>query len=97
MSVLVRSGRSEATSRSGAAIATHRLALTDDAGGRFVTTRWWPGVGVVGGWRSVMRVPGCPAISVPVGFNDLGLPMGLQIIAPHQADTACQQLARDYE
>jgi len=52
---------------------------------------------VVGGWKSVMRVPGCPAISVPVGFNDLGLPMGLQIIAPHQADTACQQLARDYE
>jgi amidase len=40
---------------------------------------------------------GCPAISVPAGFNSAGLPMGLQIIGKAQADLAVLQLAYAYE
>jgi amidase len=40
---------------------------------------------------------GLPAISVPAGFNADGLPMGLQIIGPPQADTAVLALAALYE
>ena len=42
-------------------------------------------------------VPGtlldCPVIGVPVGFNDEGLPMGMQIIGKNHADFAVLQLA----
>jgi hypothetical protein len=40
---------------------------------------------------------GLPSISVPVGFNSDGLPMGLQIIGPAQADHAVLQLAYAHE
>lgn len=40
---------------------------------------------------------GLPAMSVPVGFNPAGLPMGLQIIGPAQADLAVLQLAHAHE
>ena len=36
-------------------------------------------------------------MSVPVGFNPRGLPMGLQIIGPAQADRAVLQLAYAHE
>ncbi|WLW64663.1 amidase [Achromobacter aegrifaciens] len=39
---------------------------------------------------------GCPVISVPVGFNAAGLPMGMQLIGPPQADLAVLQLAHAY-
>jgi amidase len=51
-------------------------------------------------WMEVMipvTMSGCPALSVPVGFNRFGLPMGLQIIARNDADQRCFQLARAYE
>jgi len=38
-----------------------------------------------------------PSMSVPVGFNAAGLPMGLQIIGPAQADQAVLQLAYAHE
>jgi amidase len=38
-----------------------------------------------------------PSLNVPVGFNDRGLPMGLQIVGRHQADFSCLQLAYAYE
>ena len=38
-----------------------------------------------------------PSLNVPVGFNDRGLPMGMQIVGRHQADFACLQLAYAYE
>ena len=47
---------------------------------------------VVGG-----TMAGCPVASVPAGFNDAGLPMGLQIIGKAQADLAVLQLAFAYE
>ncbi len=40
---------------------------------------------------------GCPTISVPVGFNAAGLPMGMQIIGRPKADLEVLQLARAYE
>ena len=40
---------------------------------------------------------GLPCISVPVGFNDAGLPMGLQLIGRPRGDRAVLQLAHAYE
>ncbi len=40
---------------------------------------------------------GCPVINVPVGFNDAGLPMGMQLIGRPRADLAVLQLAQGYE
>lgn len=40
---------------------------------------------------------GLPCISVPVGFDDRGLPMGMQLIGKPQGDFALLQLAHAYE
>ncbi len=40
---------------------------------------------------------GGPALAVPAGFGDNGLPMGLQIVGPNQAELACLQLAHAYD
>lgn len=40
---------------------------------------------------------GCPVISVPVGFNAQGLPMGMQLVGPPQADLDVLRLAHAYE
>ncbi|MCJ1888288.1 amidase [Pseudomonas sp. LA21] len=51
-------------------------------------------------WMEVVipgTLSGCPVINVPVGFNEQGLPMGVQIIGRHQADMAVLQLAHAYE
>jgi amidase len=40
---------------------------------------------------------GLPCISVPVGFNAAGLPMGLQLIGRPRADRAVLRLAHAYE
>jgi len=43
-----------------------------------------------------MNVWGLPAISVPCGFTQSGLPIGLQIIGPHGGETGVLQLAHAY-
>ncbi|MCY1392814.1 Acylamidase [compost metagenome] len=51
-------------------------------------------------WMEVVigaTLAGLPAMNVPVGFNPAGLPMGLQIIGPAQADLAVLQLAHAHE
>lgn len=51
-------------------------------------------------WMEVVipgTLSGCPVANVQVGFNEQGLPMGLQIIGKHQADMAVLQLAHAYE
>jgi len=48
-------------------------------------------------YRPPVTMAGCPALAVPAGFNAEGLPMGLQIIGPNQADLACLQLAASYD
>jgi amidase len=40
---------------------------------------------------------GHPVAGMPVGFDDRGLPMGIQIIGPGRADRAVLQLAYAYE
>ncbi len=40
---------------------------------------------------------GLPAISVPCGFTDDGLPVGLQIVGRHHHDFAVLQLAHAFE
>ncbi|HKI74650.1 MAG TPA: amidase [Pseudomonadales bacterium] len=44
-----------------------------------------------------ISVPGLPAISVPAGFTESGLPVGLQIVGRHHADLAVLQLAHAFE
>jgi amidase len=40
---------------------------------------------------------GLPAISVPVGFGESGLPMGMQLLGPPRADVDVLRLAHAYE
>ncbi len=40
---------------------------------------------------------GGPALAVPAGFGDNGLPMGLQIVGPNHAELACLELAHAYD
>jgi amidase len=40
---------------------------------------------------------GHPVLNVPVGFNQQGLPMGMQIIGRHHADLAVLQMGWSYE
>ena len=40
---------------------------------------------------------GLPCVSVPVGFNAAGLPMGMQLIGRPRGDMKLLRLARDYE
>jgi amidase len=51
-------------------------------------------------WMEVMvtvTMSGCPALNVPAGFNDKGLPMGLQIVAPNHCEQNCLELAYAYD
>jgi len=51
-------------------------------------------------WMEVVIGPtlaGLPTMSVPIGFNKAGLPMGLQLIGKPQADRAVLQLAYAHE
>ena len=51
-------------------------------------------------WMSVcsdITVTGLPAISVPAGFTDDGLPVGLQIVGRHQGEWSVLQLAHAFE
>jgi amidase len=51
-------------------------------------------------WMEVMipiSMSGCPALCAPVGFNQQGLPMGIQIVGPNHAEMACMQLAHAYD
>ncbi len=44
-----------------------------------------------------ISVTGHPAISVPCGFTEDGLPVGIQIVGRHQADFSVLQLAHAFE
>ena len=39
----------------------------------------------------------CPAISVPAGFSNNGLPVGLQIVGRHRGDWSVLQMAHAFE
>ncbi|MFJ5293872.1 MULTISPECIES: amidase [unclassified Streptomyces] len=44
-----------------------------------------------------LSVLGAPALSVPAGFTDAGLPVGLQIVGPPRADAAVLEVGAAYE
>ena len=51
-------------------------------------------------WMEVAAIgtmTGCPIISLPAGFGEKGLPMGLQVIGRPRDDLSLLQLARVYE
>jgi amidase len=45
----------------------------------------------------LITMSGCPALAAPAGFNDQGLPIGIQIVAPNRRELDCLQLAYAYE
>jgi amidase len=45
----------------------------------------------------LVTMSGCPALAAPAGFDDRGLPIGIQIIAPNRQELSCLQLAYAYE
>jgi amidase len=44
-----------------------------------------------------ITMAGSPALAVPAGFGDEGLPIGIQIVGPNHAELACLQLAHAYD
>ncbi|MEY2925994.1 MAG: hypothetical protein RL367_471 [Pseudomonadota bacterium] len=44
----------------------------------------------------LITMSGCPALAVPAGFSESGLPVGLQIVAPINHERACLQLGHGY-
>jgi amidase len=44
-----------------------------------------------------ITVTGCPAISVPAGTTRDGLPVGIQMVAPHGADRRLLEVASAFE
>jgi aspartyl-tRNA(Asn)/glutamyl-tRNA(Gln) amidotransferase subunit A len=51
----------------------------------------------VGDFCVLANMAGCPAISVPMGVNELGLPLGLQLIAARGQDERLLAIASAYE
>ena len=45
----------------------------------------------------LITVTGCPAISVPAGFTANGLPVGVQIVAPHSGERRLLEIAYAFE
>lgn len=51
-------------------------------------------------WMQVVvpgSLSGCPILNLPAGFNKQGLPMGLQVIAPHRDEQSLLELGKAYE
>ncbi|MGI9155113.1 MAG: amidase [Marmoricola sp.] len=44
-----------------------------------------------------VTVTGCPAISVPAGFTEQGLPVGLQLVGPYGSDRRLLEIAAGFE
>ena len=44
-----------------------------------------------------ITMSGCPALAVPAGFGNEGLPIGIQIVASIHAELACLELAYAYD
>ena len=45
----------------------------------------------------LITVTGCPAISLPAGFTEDGLPVGIQVVAPHSGERRLLEIAHAFE
>jgi amidase len=45
----------------------------------------------------LITMSGCPALAVPAGFSDQGLPIGIQLAGPNRGELDCLRLAFAYE
>jgi amidase len=45
----------------------------------------------------LITMSGCPALAMPAGFNEDGVPIGIQIVGRNRQELACLQLAYAYE
>ena len=51
-------------------------------------------------WMTIccaITITGCPAISVPAGFTDDGLPVGVQIVGKPRGDLELLRIAHAFE
>ncbi|MDX3906235.1 MAG: amidase [Pigmentiphaga sp.] len=51
-------------------------------------------------WMEVVipgTMSGCPVIGLPAGFDERGLPMGMQLIGPMHGELLCLDMARAYD
>jgi len=58
---------------------------------------WLRELFTVGPFTAAFNVSGHPAISVPTGFSENGLPIGVQLVAAHGRETLLLQLAAQLE
>ncbi|HEY1879512.1 MAG TPA: amidase family protein, partial [Caulobacteraceae bacterium] len=45
----------------------------------------------------LITMAGTPALAAPAGFDERGLPMGIQIVGPVHGELACLKMAAAYE
>jgi amidase len=45
----------------------------------------------------LITMSGSPALAVPAGFSDQGLPIGIQLVGPNRQELSLLQLAYAYE
>ena len=48
-------------------------------------------------YTAIANLSGIPAMSVPCGFDKLGLPIGLQLLGPHLSESTLYKVAYKYE
>jgi amidase len=46
------------------------------------------------GWCGLISVLGLPSVVMPVGLTETGLPVGIQVVAPHLRDRVAVAFAR---
>jgi aspartyl-tRNA(Asn)/glutamyl-tRNA(Gln) amidotransferase subunit A len=47
--------------------------------------------------RQVLNVAGLPAVAVPIGFGEAGLPLSMQIVGPAWGEAGILRIAHAYE
>jgi len=62
-----------------------------------VGDRRYPWREVAGRTTAIFNLAGAPALSLPIGLDEGGLPMGMQVVAPPHADGLCLQVGAWYQ
>ncbi|MEU7895044.1 amidase [Nonomuraea sp. NPDC049152] len=75
--------------------APHGTLRYDDPG--HTLTSWLQSISDYGPFTMVFNISGQPAISLPLGHSDSGLPIGVQIIAPYGREDVLFRIAAQLE